>query len=355
MNMHFLHAECLLTLLGVIPVVLALLYAADKARTAARSSWGEARLVDRYTRQRTRKENWIAGSSWTLAAALLVVAMSGPVLTSTPDKVPAGSAQVVAVMDVSKSMGAEPYRGLMPGSPPGSTVADGASGSNLEMGKQCILQIMQDVQGNPVGIVTYTGEGFAQPYLTPDHQALRYILKNFIKIGKAPGFGSDYASGLRQALAVFKADEDKSKTRVIVLLSDGGFTGKQEDLQAVLRDIMSEHIHVIVIGLGSTTPETIPQYNETTGEYIGAIKRAGTAVTTTIDELPLQQLAATVGGEYHAMRPGQTQLNIHWAQTLSGTTTEPQLKHIYGYFLAAAFVLLFGLSLSGFSRKRDVL
>lgn len=353
MNMQFVHAEYLLALGVVLPAVFLIAWAGFRAKLAARRQYGETRLVDRYTKRVTLAKHLVGSMLWAGTAALLVVAASGPTLPETPDQVRAGTMQVIVVMDVSKSSGAEDYRGKMPGSPPGSTVADGPSGSRVDMTKYQILQIMQAISGNELGVVTYQGEGFAQSDLTSDFTALRFVVKSFVRVGGAPGGGSDFARGLRTALDAFKRDEAPNKQRVIVMFSDGGFTGDAAELQQVLSDIEKAGIKLVIVGVGGTTPTPIPQYDGNV--FRSYLQQKGNVVTTTIDEAPLRQLSAATGAEYHYLAPGQTDLNIRWANTLGGSRTEPRVAHIYAYFLGVALLLLIVLSLSGLSRKRDVL
>jgi hypothetical protein len=220
------------------------------------------------------------------------------------------------------------------------------------MTKYQILQIMQAISGNELGVVTYQGEGFAQADLTTDFTALRFVLKNFVKVGSAPGGGSDIARGLRTALDAFKRDEAPNKMRVIVLFSDGGYTGDQQELAKVLADLKEAGVKLIVVGVGGTTPAPIPQYDGKV--FKGYLQAKGAVVTTTIEQGPLQAIANYSGAEYHYLAPGQTDLNIHWVTSLGGSRTEPRVAHVYSYFLGAALLLLILLSLSGLSRKRDV-
>lgn len=353
MNISFMHGEYLLALLGVIPLVFFLAYAGYRGKLAARQRYGEGRLVDRFTKRVTFAKLLANATAWTFVAVLLLVAAAGPTMPESPDQVKAGTMQVIVVMDVSKSSAAEDYRGKMPGSPAGSTVAEGPSGSRIDMIKYQIQQLMTAISGNELGIVTYQGEGFAQSDLASDFTALRFVVKSFVKVGSAPGGGSDFARGMRTALDAFKRDFNPNKQRVIVLFSDGGFTGNAEEYAAVLAEMKKENIKLVIVGVGGTVPVPIPQYDANKG-FTGYLQQKGAVVTTTVEEGPLKDLAAATDSEYHYIEVGQTSLDIRWSNTLGGTKTEPRVAHIYSYFLGLALLLLTVLSLTGFSRKRDV-
>jgi Ca-activated chloride channel family protein len=352
---HFLHAERLLWLAVVLPVVIGLLVIGYRVLKLTRQQYGEARLIDRFTLPLSRRRFTVLGACWVAIATLLVLTIAEPVAPEAPDTVKAGSMDIVAVSDVSWSMQAEDYRGLMPGSPAGSTVADGASGSRLDMTKFLMKQIMNDTPGNRVGIVTYMGEGYPLWDLDDDYSSVRFIVDNFLTPGNAPGGGSDISRGLRQALATFQRDPDPGRTRVIVLFSDGGFDGDKAELAKVLSDIAAANIRLVVVGVGGHQPQAIPRYDTESGAFREFRKDKDGPISTTIDEGSLQQIAQAAGGEYHFVAPGQTTLDVRWASALGGSRSEPQVKPVYGWFLGTAFILLVLLSLSGLSRKRDVL
>jgi hypothetical protein len=256
-------------------------------------------------------------------------------------------------MDVSWSMAAEDYRGIMnaPDGTPG-TAMPGPFGNRLDMSKFIIVQrMMPAIQGNQIGLVTYMGNGFSQAPLTDDYTALRFVLKNWVKDGSAPGGGSDISAGLSEALDTFKADEDPKKDKVIVLFSDGGFTGKPEELQDVIQKLNEQHVRVIVVGVGGNTPIPIPLYDK--DQPKGYRTKDEQVVMTSIEEAQLQAIASATSNEYIHVAEAKD-VNIQWASTLAGSKAEPHETHIYQYPLGAALALLLLLSLRGLARKRDV-
>lgn len=353
MSINFEHAEWLLSLGVILPLAWFMYWVGFRGRMAARQRYGESRLVDRYTKPWSRRADLLNVVTWTVMLTLLVVAASGPYKSEAPDQIAAGSTQVIIVTDVSKSMAAEDYRQAMPGDNSGQTEVIGPWGSRLDMTKAQIEFIMQAVRGNMVGVVTYTGEGFPQADLTADFTALRFVLKNWVNVGSAPGGGSDFARGLKEALATFQRDEDPNKQRVIVLFSDGGFTGDQAELNEVAAEIAKAKIRLIIVGLGSRSPVPIPVYDGQTLK--GYVTEKDQFVTTSIEEATLQQLAVATGGDYFYLEPGKTELGIQWSTAMGGTRVEPQAKRLHAWFLGVAIALLFVLSLTGLSRKRDVL
>lgn len=352
-NFTFANPSYLYSLLAVLPLAAAFWYASFWFRRKGREQYGEAGLVNRYTRKPGLAAELLRLTAWVVTLALLVVAAAGPLQSDAPQRARTGSLQVVIVMDVSKSMAAEDYRGVMPG-PDGTdgALVVGPHGSRLDMTKYLIVtKIMPAIQGNQIGVVTYTGSGFPQSDLTDDYVALRFVLENWVKVGSAPGGGSDFAEGLKEAIATFKRDEDPAREKVIVLMSDGGFTGKAEDLAAVTQELAAQRIRLIIVGLGMPTAIPIPVY-DAQGQLTGYFKKDDKVVTTTIEEPILIQLAAVTGGEYIHLT-NDKDLTIQWASTLAGSKVEPKVRHVYQYPLGVALTLLFALSLRGLIRRKD--
>lgn len=356
--MGFVRPEFLIAALVVLPAVFALWFANYRARKAARRAYGDSKLVDKRSKPLSRMAEMTTLGALMTAAALLVVAAAGPVLPNNPERIPNGTLQVVVVLDVSKSMLAEDYRESMPadwsGHPKeGSTGVNGPRGSRMDMAKYQIERIMKDIAGNQLGYVAYTGEGFPQAPLTTDFNALRFVLREWVKVGNAPGGGSDYARGLKVALDSFKEDKDPNKTKVIVLMSDGGFTGLPEELQEVVKEINAQGVKLVIVGIGTPGAHAIPIYQ---GDQLkGYMQKDGKPVTTSFEEDNLRRLQGETNGVYHHVDiDSKSQaINIDWAGTLGGFRIEMKESHIYAYFVSVALVLLTAVCLASLFSKRD--
>lgn len=356
--MGFVRPEYLLAGLLVLPAVFAFWYAGYRARKAARRAYGDSTLVDRFSRPLSSTAEYGLLGGLVVAASLLVMAAAGPVMKNNPERIPNGTVQVVVVLDVSKSMLAEDYRESMPsdwsGHKPGENGVNGSRGSRMDMARYQIERMMKDLAGNQLGIVTYTGEGFCQADLTTDFSALRFVVREWVQVGNAPGGGSDYARGLKEALETFKRDPDPKKTRIIALMSDGGFTGVPEELAEVIKEINAEGVKVVIVGIGTPGSHSIPIYQN--GQLKGYMQKDGNPVTTSFEEANLRALQGQTNGVYHHvdLDAGSQVVNIDWASTIGGFRTELKESHVYTYFVVAALVLLAVLSLAGaYARRKD--
>lgn len=348
-TISFLRPLLLFALAAVVPLTAGALFLGYHARRNARKAYGEERLVNQYSSTPSRRTEVAVGIAWVFAMALLVIGLAGPIMPAAPDTVPAGTLRVVVVTDVSKSMSAEDYRAQMPAKDgfPAAEVP-GPYGTRLEIVKQVIeKQIMPAISGNQLGIATYCGNGFDQADLTDDFVSLRWVIDNWMNVGNAPGGGSDYAEGLSMALQIFKTAKESNTQKVIVIFSDGGFTGDQAGLDKVLDEIKQNGIRVVIVGVGSDTPIPIPVYDAKTGQMTGYVQDDKKAtVTTGIEEGNLEKLRAATDGTYVRLNPREN-LNVQWASKLTGSRTLTHEKPLFQYPLGLAIALLFGLLLRG--------
>ncbi len=259
-GLSFQHPSALAVVLIALPLVTAIWILNFKSRILARRRYGEERLLSRISRTPSLKREINVLAVWLAVTFLLSVAAADPVLPEAPAVVSNGTMQVVVVIDVSNSMAQEYYRDDM--SVPESGVPQGSFGSSLDMAKQLTTnEIMPAIRGNEIGVVGYAGRGFPQAELTFDLESVTWVLRHWMQIKDVPGIGSDYAAGLRQAVDIFDRSRHDDRERVIVLFSDGGFTGTEGDLAEVLALMEERNIRLVVVALGSPTPMSIPMYD----------------------------------------------------------------------------------------------
>lgn len=348
---------------GLIVVLLSAVFyrAGYKARKAARAAYGETWLIDRFSVPLSARAEMLIFSVYALCIMLLSLAAAQPVVQGAAVRARAGTVDVVIVSDVSRSMASEEYRPFMPDRDglPGRQVS-GTYGSRLDFVKYTIeSRIMPAMSGNRLGIVTYSGLGFTQAELTFDHASLRWIIRHWMPVGGAPGNGSDFASGLREALQLFfgnatagnssLAENQEERERVIVLFSDGGFTGSADDLLQVVSEMERRRVRLIIVGVGGTQPSAIPQYSSS-GEMRGNLMRDGQPVLTHFEEDSLRQLREASGGEYIRLAPGDA-LEIRWANALAGERVEIGVRHLFAIPLSVALALLLLLQVRGVLRR----
>lgn len=195
-------APALLWLLLAVPLVAlargrrglgaALLYpSADLVRAvggAAATRSGRARLLARL-----------------LALALLVVALARPQQGLGTAQVEASGIDIVLAIDVSGSMRARDFR------------LDGQPADRLEVVKAVVRRFIENRPDDRLGMVAFAGRAYLVSPLTLDHDWLLSNLER-VRIGLIE---DGTAVGSAIAASVNRLREQKAKSKVVILLTDG--------------------------------------------------------------------------------------------------------------------------------------
>ena len=221
------------------------------------------------------------------AIALLLVALTGPRFCSGGRPVPRKGADLVFMLDISRSMMA---RDVLP--------------DRLGQAKQEISSISHAVRGGRRAILLFAGAPLVQCPLTTDKEAFDALLGM-----DSPDLIEDQGTSFRQALQLAASLlEPGSENRlapglkgekILVLLSDG--EDHAGDIQAAAQQLKKAGVHLFVIGVGMRQPVAIPLGG-------GVLKRDehGQVVMSSFKPETLQELARDAGGLYYRSRAEHT-------------------------------------------------
>jgi Ca-activated chloride channel family protein len=130
----------------------------------------------------------------------LIVALARPQSSSSSSNVTTEGISIVVALDISTSMLAEDFRP-----------------NRIEAAKKVALDFIDGRPNDLIGLVIFSGESFTQCPITSDHSVLRNLMKD-IKPGMLED-GTAIGEGL--ATAVSRLKDAKTKSKVIVLITDG--------------------------------------------------------------------------------------------------------------------------------------
>lgn len=206
-----------------------------------------------------------------LTLACLIVALARPQTHGSRQWVEGEGVDIVLCIDVSGSMLAQDF---LP--------------NRLEAAKEVAARFVSGRPADRFGLVVFAGEGFTQSPLTADHEALRQQL-----YGVRGGFMADgTAIGSGLATGVDRLREARSKSKVVILLTDGENNGGLIDPLTAKDMARSLGVKVYTVGIGSEgvapTPVRSPD---------GSVTLQSQPVN--IDESLLRRIAQETGGVYH--------------------------------------------------------
>jgi hypothetical protein len=319
-----------------------------RGRVQAVKDYGSIDLVTRWTALPT------LGPSLLLLAGLVSILVLGlsaatmPYQTLGEVSVPSGTLRVVALFDVSRSMGVE-YRDepILYGGR-SCTLVEGPCGRRLETARLILQnQVMPVIKGNQLGLVVYSGRAVTKSVLTDDFAPIEHMLTSgWVDVGGAMSEGTFLHHGLYAAAQAFKDSPASGGTNVILLFTDGENHSSPEEMAYAMAAVKKAGAQLFIVGVGSTKPSYIPVYEgddkpkfEKDGTRAFHKFNDGTVAQTARNDSFLQQLAVDAGGRYVISEAGQ-KLNISWPSSLAGTKVEIAKRYWYGPLVGAAMVIL---------------
>lgn len=325
-----------LWLILLIPLLSMGHYLTVRARArSVEEQFGEAHLLERFNKALPPVLLLGKVCLFALTMLFLVMALARPIKSNGSSEFPIGTIDVVAVVDVSRSMAVPDYKDRLP--PPYE------AGRRLDMAKYLLLtELIGSLNYNRLGVVTYAGEAFPQAFLTDDLPALKWVLSRAVSVGSAPGEGSAMAGAFELAFALLDLDSVPSHRRVVVLFSDGGIDSTSEEIAAVIKALKKRDIELVVVGLGKLQPSAIPSellskqdrfFNEDHPWY----EVDGQIVTSGLEENALLLLKNRVNGRYVRVVESSDFVMTSMISRLE-TLRKPGQEEYFPWLLIASFL-----------------
>jgi Ca-activated chloride channel family protein len=218
-----------------------------------------------------------------LAVAVLAVALARPRLGQQEMVIYQTGADVVIVLDVSRSM-----------------LADDVTPSRLALAQQETLALLDRLRGHRVGLVIFARSALLRSPLTTDKAPVRALVQSAQQDSALLRPGSNVGAAVRAAALALEAGEGESEA--IVLVTDG--EDHEGDALAAAQDLGREGILLYTAGVGTERGAPVPVIDPETGLPIaGEGTGEGASIVTSLNEELLRRMAAaTPQGVY---RPGE--------------------------------------------------
>jgi Ca-activated chloride channel family protein len=319
MPVEFINSQAFWIMLSVPLLLWALLWGIRRRRALLRE-FGRAELLAQFSKISLSRKTAYRVVPGVLCIALLVGVIARPFVSGNSGRIAKGTLDVVAVLDVSKSMGAEDC---------------GPQISRIKLAKETILKCLPALRGNRLGLVTFAGKSFPQAELTDDFHALRFVIEKWVTVDSAPAQGSNIGEALSEAVNLF---EEEEKKKVVLLFSDGGHQS-QEDLDLVLNDLNTKQITVVSVGIGTIEGSKVPVYKD--GEFKEWLKIKDEEAVTRLNEEILDRVSRDTGGKYIHVTSGDRLKGIFKDPGIVGKKALAGGKEIFQIPLALAIGLAF--------------
>jgi Ca-activated chloride channel homolog len=253
-----------------------------------------------------------------LAFIFLVIALARPQKRNEQSKITGEGVDIVLAIDVSGSMLAQDF-----------------SPNRMEAAKEVAANFIDSRPTDRIGLVIFSGESFTLSPVTTDKAVLKTQIYN-IRSGLLED-GTAIGSGL--ATSVDRLRNLKSKSKLVILLTDGENNGGLIDPNTAKEIAKTVGVKVYTIGVGTEGFAPVPLQSS------GGIVMQREKVN--IDEKLLKQIADETGGRYFRAKDNETLRNIYGeidklekSRVESTTTTNYSEKFLPFVIAAAIFLFL---------------
>jgi Ca-activated chloride channel family protein len=225
----------------------------------------------------------------------------------------------------------------------GTMLGEDLKPNRLEAAKAVAKEFVSSRPNDQIGLVLFAGESFTQCPLTTDHTVL-FDLFESVQFGLIE---DGTAIGLGLANAVNRMKDSPTKSKVIILLTDGSNNRGDIDPQTAAEIAKTYGIRVYAIGVGSYSKEVKVPIHTPYGVQYGTM-------SSEFDETTLRNIAQLTGGEYFRAKDNKT-LRAIYAQIDQLEKTKIRVReyskrteHFMPFLLAALACLLLDLVLRHF-------
>ena len=253
-----------------------------------------------------------------IALGLIIVSLARPQSSSSWSEDRVEGIDIMLTMDISTSMLAMDFQP-----------------NRVEAAKEVAMRFIANRPNDNIGLVVFAGESFTACPLTQDHATLINRLREM-----TPGMIEDQtAIGSGLATAISRLKDSKTKSKVIILLTDGANnTGNISPKMAA--DLAKTFgISIYTIGVGSGAGEA-PYPIQTA---LGVVVRN---MPVDLDEPTMRQIADVSGGAYFRATDNESLLAIYKKidqlekTKLSTRNYHTTYEEFFVFVLVAALLLL---------------
>lgn len=219
-----------------------------------------------------------------------------------------------------------------------SMLAQDLKPNRIEAAKAVASEFISDRENDNIGLTIFAGEAFTQCPMTTDHQSLLSLLHDVRTDLAERGIIQDgTAIGMGLANAVARLKDSKTKSKVVILLTDGSNNMGDISPLTAAQIAKSYGIRVYTIAIGSKSLAPYP------------MTVAGTVTTVNmradIDTKTLQQIANTADGHFYRATNTSELKKIYkdidkLEKTRLSTKNFSKKSEAYAPFAAVAVILL---------------
>ena len=273
---------------------------------------------------RSRPGGFLVVWRW-LTLAVFIVALAQPRLMKSQTEVKASGVDIVSAVDMSGSMVSEDF------------MVNGRRVNRFNMARSVLKDFIDHRPNDRIGLVLFASQAFIGTPLTLDHEYLQENLDR-LEIGDIDQNATAIGDGL--STAVNRLRDLKSKSKIVILMTDGeNNSGKLDPLLAA-EAAAAVKVKVYTVGIGEQGSAPMPVgKNPYTGETMYR------DVPVDVDEETLKKIADKTGGRYYRADNAEKFRQIYaeidkLEKTDASVKKFTEYKELFPWVIAGGFALL---------------
>jgi len=171
-----------------------------------------------------------------LGVFFLIVGLSNPQIGTNLEEVKREGIEIVLAIDVSNSM-----------------LCEDIKPNRILRAKQAVSNLIDNLEGDRIGIVIFAGEAYTQLPITSDYSAAKMFLKN-INTSSIKKQGTNLSSAINQSLKSFNFENEFNKS--IIIITDG--EDHEEGALISAEKAMEKGVFIHTLSIGDENGGPIP-------------------------------------------------------------------------------------------------
>jgi Ca-activated chloride channel homolog len=268
--------------LAIIPLLVALFLRAERRATLRLREFVSERLLPSLARTVDRRRRIIRFALVLLGVALAVTALAQPRWGYTYEDAKRKGLDLILAVDTSRSM-----------------LSNDVLPNRLQRVKLATQDLINELQGDRVGLVAFAGRAFLQAPLTIDYGAAVEAI-NDLDTSTIPEGGTNISAAIDLAAHTF--GKSAIGNRAVIVLTDG--EELSGDALKTAKAAADAGVRIFAVGVGTPEGSLIPLGAGQDGGAAFVKDSKGQVVKSKLDEKRLKEIAESTGGFYLHLEDG---------------------------------------------------
>jgi len=236
---QFEHIEHLYYLF-LIPFITILYYINNNWIKRNRLKFSSQNLLNKLIKNNSIQRKKIKNILQLIAITSLIIGISNPKIGTNIEEIKREGIEIIIALDLSNSM-----------------LCEDIKPNRLTRSKQAISNLIDQLEGDKIGLVIFAGEAYTQLPITSDYSAAKMFLEN-VNTKTIKNQGTNIGDAIDRSLNSFNFTNDFNKS--IIIITDG--EDHEEDAFKKSKEALNKGVYIHTLAVGEKGGGPIPLLNK---------------------------------------------------------------------------------------------